>query len=92
MTNSKEYNQKYYETVLKNKLQEQVFCEACNKSFKRWNLSAHKKSEKHKFNLLPDEEKEIKTKLKNMENEKRWLSNRIIKIENKIDNLQAFKN
>ena len=74
MTNSKEYNKAYYEMVAKPKLKEFVRCETCNKNYKRWNFGHHVKTEKHRFNLLSEEEKEIHQKLRIMELQKRWLT------------------
>lgn len=56
---SANYNKIYYETKYKGIIsQKTYYCECCQKMFKLWNAYKHKKSAKHIFNSLPDDEKQ----------------------------------
>ena len=46
---------------IKSNREEEVMCEICNEKYKKWNMSHHKKSVKHKNN-------EMKIKLEKIEN------------------------
>jgi hypothetical protein len=55
---NKAYLKQYYIDVLKDRIKDvTVHCDCCNKTLKSWNVYAHKKSRKHKMNLMTEEER-----------------------------------
>ena len=63
---NKLYLKQYYIDVLKDRIKDvTVHCDCCNKTYKSWNVYAHKNSRKHKINMMTEEER-----ISYLENEK----------------------
>ena len=95
-----QYHKDYYNNIYKQKIQEKrCFCEICGIEIAKWNLYKHNKSIAHMYKAMTDDErrlydfekeqkKENKLKIK----EKRKLENKLLKLDNKIKQINEKLN